>query len=91
MAERTLVHESITDLRESLAGTVIAPDDAEYDAARRCFNALVDRRPAVIARCTGPGDVATAFDFARSHELEIAVRGGAATTPPGTACSTAGS
>jgi FAD/FMN-containing dehydrogenase len=76
MAERTLVHESIRDLREPLAGTVIAPDDAEYDAARRCFNALVDRRPAVIARCTRPSDVATAFDFARSHELEIAVRGG---------------
>ncbi len=76
MAERTLVHESIRHLRDALAGTVIAPDDAEYDAARRCFNALVDRRPAVIARCTRPSDVATAFDFARSHELEIAVRGG---------------
>ena len=50
--------------------------DAEYDAARRCFNALVDRRPAVIARCTGPEDVAAAFDFARALELEVAVRGG---------------
>jgi FAD/FMN-containing dehydrogenase len=91
MAERTLVHESLSDLRKSLSGTVVAPEDAEYDAARRCFNALVDRRPAAIVRCTGPSDVASAFDFARSHELEIAVRGGAATTPPGTACSTAGS
>ena len=44
--------------------------------ARRCFNALVDRRPAVIVRCVGAGDVATAFDFARAHELEVAVRGG---------------
>ena len=66
----------IDELRRSLAGTVIAPADAEYDAARRCFNALVDRRPAVIARCAGAGDVATAFDFARTHELEVAVRGG---------------
>ena len=44
--------------------------------ARRCFNALVDRRPAVIARCVGTADVATAFAFAREHELEVAVRGG---------------
>jgi FAD/FMN-containing dehydrogenase len=63
-------------LRLSLAGTVIGPADPEYDAARRCFNAHVDRRPAVIARCAGAGDVADAFDFAREHELEVAVRGG---------------
>jgi FAD/FMN-containing dehydrogenase len=68
--------ESLNELRESVAGGVVGPEDAEYDAARRCFNALVDRRPAVIARCTGPGDVAAAFDFARTHELEVAVRGG---------------
>jgi FAD/FMN-containing dehydrogenase len=68
--------ESLSELRRSLAGDVIGPADAEYEAARRCFNALVDRRPAVIARCVGAGDVATAFDFARSHGLEVAVRGG---------------
>jgi FAD/FMN-containing dehydrogenase len=70
------VTEGATELQRSLAGTVIVPGDADYDAARRCFNALVDRRPAVIARCVGAGDVATALDFARSNELEIAVRGG---------------
>jgi FAD/FMN-containing dehydrogenase len=68
--------ESLCELRDSLAGAVAGPADPEYDAARRCFNALVDRRPAVIARCAGVGDVATAFDFARAHELEVAVRGG---------------
>jgi FAD/FMN-containing dehydrogenase len=68
--------ESLDDLRRSLAGEVIGPADAEYDAARRCFNALVDRRPAVIARCVGAQDVAAAFDFARAHELDVAVRGG---------------
>jgi FAD/FMN-containing dehydrogenase len=70
------VAQSVSELRQSLAGTVLAPGDRHYDAARRCFNALVDRRPAAIARCMGPGDVAAAFDFARQFELEIAVRGG---------------
>jgi FAD/FMN-containing dehydrogenase len=68
--------ENLNELRRSLAGTVIGPADAEYDTARRGFNALVDRRPAVIARCLGAADVAAAFDFAREHELEVAVRGG---------------
>jgi FAD/FMN-containing dehydrogenase len=70
------VEENIGELRSSLAGNVIGPSDGEYDAGRRCFNALVDSRPAVIARCTGAADVATAFDFARAHGLEVAVRGG---------------
>jgi FAD/FMN-containing dehydrogenase len=68
--------ESLNELRGSLAGAVVMPRDPDYDAARRSFNALVDRRPAVIARCVGAGDVATAFDFARAHGLEVAVRGG---------------
>src|SRR5262245_66232302 len=66
----------LSELRRSLAGVVIAPEDAGYDSARRCFNALVDRGPAVVVRCLGVGDVATAFDFARAKGLEVAVRGG---------------
>jgi FAD/FMN-containing dehydrogenase len=68
--------KSLTELRRSLSGSVVGPTDAEYDGARRCFNASVDRRPAVIVRCAGADDVATAFDFARTHELKVAVRGG---------------
>jgi FAD/FMN-containing dehydrogenase len=68
--------ESLDELRQSLAGTVITPADGDYDSARRGFNALVDRRPAVIARCVVAADVATAFDFARVHEVPVAVRGG---------------
>jgi FAD/FMN-containing dehydrogenase len=67
---------SIDELRESLAGAVIGPTDSGYDVARRSFNALVDRRPAAIARCRTATDVATALDFGRSEGLEIAVRGG---------------
>jgi FAD/FMN-containing dehydrogenase len=71
-----VVDDSVIDLRRSLAGAVLVPADPGYDAARRCFNALVDRRPAAIARCLGADDVATAFDFAHTTGLEIAVRGG---------------
>ena len=76
MSGSTHLSEGANDLRASLAGAAITPVDAGYDAARRSFNALVDRRPAVIARCLGASDVATAFDFARAHGLEVAVRGG---------------
>ena len=74
--EKSLSDKNIDELRRSLAGAVIVRADAEYDAARHGFNALIDRRPAVIARCVGAEDIAVAFDFARSHELEVAVRGG---------------
>ena len=67
---------ALNELRRSLSGAVIGPDDPGYDAARRCFNALIDRRPAVIARCLAAADVGTALDFARSNGLEVAVRGG---------------
>jgi len=66
----------LAELREAFAGNVLGPDDRGYDEARVCFNALVDRRPAVIARCLRAADVAAAFAFARAHDLEVAVRGG---------------
>jgi FAD/FMN-containing dehydrogenase len=74
--EKVLSDQNLDELRRSLAGTVLVRPDSEYDTARRGFNALVDRCPAVIARCVSAGDVAVAFDFARAHQLEVAVRGG---------------
>lgn len=76
LVETVLLDKSLDELRRSLVGAVVGPADAEYDAVRRCYNALVDRRPAVIARCAGASDVAVAFDFARTHALQVAVRGG---------------
>ena len=67
---------ALDELRRSTAGAVLGAADPGYDAARRCFNALVDRRPAVIVRCAAAGDVAAAFDFAGTHGLPVAVRGG---------------
>ena len=67
---------AFTGLRRSFAGAVVLPDDAGYDHVRGCFNALIDRRPAAIARCATPGDVAAALEFGQAEGLEIAVRGG---------------
>ena len=56
---------------------LIGPDDPRYDEARALFNAMIDKRPALIARCETADDVAAAIRFARDHDLRIAVRGGA--------------
>jgi FAD/FMN-containing dehydrogenase len=66
----------VTELTRTLSGEVVLPDDPRYDLARRGFNALVDRRPAVIARCLDTADVAAAFAFVEASGLEVAVRGG---------------
>jgi FAD/FMN-containing dehydrogenase len=67
---------SLSELRRSLAGEVLDPSDDGYEQARLCFNLLIDRRPAAIARCVNASDVVTAFAFAQAEGLEVAVRGG---------------
>ncbi|MCB5180539.1 FAD-binding oxidoreductase [Streptomyces antimicrobicus] len=67
---------ALAALREDLSGDVFAPGDAGYDEARVVFNAMVDRRPAVIAQVESEADVVTAVRFARELDLPIAVRGG---------------
>jgi FAD/FMN-containing dehydrogenase len=68
---------AIQELRGGLRGEVITPSDAGYDDARHVWNANIDRRPALIARCASAVDVQRAVDFARQRRLLIAVRGGA--------------
>jgi FAD/FMN-containing dehydrogenase len=60
----------------SFGGRLIGPDDSDYDEARSLYNAMFDKRPALIARCANAGDVAKAVAFARAHGLPIAIRGG---------------
>jgi FAD/FMN-containing dehydrogenase len=74
------VSKGIGDLRAVMDGGVIAPGDREFDDRRRVWNAEIDRRPSVIARCASAEDVAAAIALAREHDLEISVRGGAHNT-----------
>lgn len=63
-------------LAEAVVGEVITPADATYDEARAIWNGTIDRRPAVIVRCTGTADVVAALEFAQQESLPVAVRGG---------------
>lgn len=67
----------VEELRSTFAGELIRPDDPSYEEARKIWNGAIDRRPGLIARCTGTADVMAAVRFARERELLVAVRGGA--------------
>ena len=67
---------ALSGFRDRFKGRLIDPDDPEYDQARVVWNAMADRRPALIARCAGVDDVIAAVRFARDQDLLIAVRGG---------------
>jgi FAD/FMN-containing dehydrogenase len=66
----------LEQLRSSLRGDIVGPGDAAYDAARAVHNGMIDKRPALIARCTDVADVIAAVDYARTNNLLTAVRGG---------------
>jgi FAD/FMN-containing dehydrogenase len=66
----------IQDLRAKFRGELIGPNDAGYDAARKVYNAMIDRRPALIVKCADVADVIAAVTLAREKNLLLAVRGG---------------
>ena len=68
---------AIESLRAAMRGAVLVPGDEGYDDARSVWNAMIDRRPALIAQCKGVADVIDAVNFARDHGLPISIRGGA--------------
>jgi FAD/FMN-containing dehydrogenase len=66
----------VSPLPSRFAGQLLDQGNPQYDDARRVHNGLVDKRPALIARCRGVADIADAVNFAREQNLEVAVRGG---------------
>lgn len=72
----TMNNNVIDDFKSRLRGGLLQPNDAGYDAARTLWNAMIERRPALIVRCAGEADVLQAVAFARDHDLPLAVRGG---------------
>lgn len=76
MAVLVLGDGAVQALRAGIAGEVLVAGDAGYEDARTIFNAMINRRPAVIVQCERVEDVAASIRFAREHGLEIGVRGG---------------
>ena len=75
-ATAVLDDEAISDFRQSLRGPLLQSGDDGFEAARHIWNGMIDRTPALIARCAGAADVVRAVAFAREHGLTVAVRAG---------------
>ena len=69
-------NEKIEKLKNNVKGQIVLPDDPNYDEVREIWNAMIDRRPAVIVQCAEADDVLHALSYARENGLEISIRGG---------------
>ncbi|WP_029593248.1 FAD-binding oxidoreductase [Franconibacter pulveris] len=67
---------NIDEFKKQFTGQVILPEDAGYDEVRQIWNAMIDRKPALIVRCTTPEDIVQAIEFGRTQNLLISIRGG---------------
>jgi FAD/FMN-containing dehydrogenase len=72
----TLLNETIKDLKTNISDHVVLPDDPSYDEVREIWNAMIDRRPAVIGQATNADEVSHIIKFARKNGLELSIRGG---------------
>ena len=81
-----LEEAKVEELKSELRGEVRQPGDDGYDEARKVWNGLIDKRPALIASCTGVADVITAVNFAQTNNLLLAVRGGGHSWPGHSVC-----
>jgi hypothetical protein len=85
-AEIELEKAAIRELGEQLQGPVLLSGHPDYDSARRVWNGMHDKRPALIARCANSEDISHAVTFARERELLVAVRGGGHSWPGKSVC-----
>jgi hypothetical protein len=85
-AETILEEATVQSLRATLHGPLLCPGDAGYDEARKVWNGMIDRRPALIARCAGVADVIAAVKFARTQQVLVSVRGGGHNAPGNAVC-----
>src|SRR5918997_1480496 len=75
-ADAALTGSLVEEFGSRMRGELLRPGDAEYEEARLLWNGVIDKRPALIARCAGVGDVIDSVNFARENDLLLAVRGG---------------
>ncbi len=75
-ADTVLERAVVEDFKTRLRGELLCPGDEGYDSSRKVYNAMIDKRPALIVCCTGAADVVTTITFARTHNLLVSVRGG---------------
>jgi len=82
----SIADEAVEQFQAGLRGPLLRPGNEGYEAARKLWNGMFDRKPALIARCSGAADVITAVNFARDHGLHVAVRGGGHSIPGHSVC-----
>jgi len=70
------IQQAISEFRGQFRGTVIEPEEAAYEQARKVYNGMIDRRPRLIAKCTDVGDVMAAVRMAKANALRVSIRGG---------------
>ncbi|WP_163380766.1 FAD-binding oxidoreductase [Cyclobacterium sp. SYSU L10401] len=76
MNTQKINEEQVIELKSQTRGEVILPEDAQYDEVRALYNGMIDKCPAMIVRCKNSGDVIYSVNFAREHELLLAIRSG---------------
>jgi|SRR5215207_5532487 len=81
-----LEQAAIQEFKATLRGELLWPGEDGYDDARKVFNAMIDKKPALVVRCAGVADVINAVNFARANKLLVAVRGGGHSVPGHSVC-----
>ena len=82
----SIADTAVEQFQAGLRGPLLRPGNDAYDPARKLWNGMFDRKPALIARCSGAADVITAVNFAQDHGLHVAVRGGGHSIPGHSIC-----